>query len=139
MHPAASDCCPADTGISEFLWGVHFWQGAGMKPLLGLPWHHGCYLSPNSCWSSAGWGEWPGISGTGTWPKLDAAGSWEVLMEETEGVIPMRVSVITLSLETALSSILYLNPFGLAINKQSTKEPTAKKDFQLLSIPSGFK
>lgn len=40
-HPAACDCCPAAPGITQFPWGVHFWQGAGMKPLSGLPWHCG--------------------------------------------------------------------------------------------------
>lgn len=111
--------CPADTGTAKFPWGGHFWQGAGMKPPLGSPWLSGCYLSPNSCWSNAGWEEWP--AGTGavatTCPKLDPAGSHEVPMEEIEGLFPRRVSATTLSLETALSSFLYLNPFGLGINK----------------------
>lgn len=58
-----------------------------MEPLLGLPWHCGCYLSPNSCWSNAEQEEWPGITGTVavTCPRLDAAGSYEVFMEEIEG------------------------------------------------------
>lgn len=126
LNPPGPSCClrlpplcPADTGIAKFPWGGHFWQGAGMKPLLGSPWLSGCYLSPNSCWSNAGWEEWPARTEAvaTTCPKLDPAGSHEVPMEEIEGLIPRRVSATTLSLETALSSFLYLNPFGLGINK----------------------
>lgn len=70
-----------------------------MEPLLGLPWHCSCYLSPNSFSSCCSremllqstnrrWEEWPGDN-RARWlkhaPNTFQAGSYEALTKGSEG------------------------------------------------------